>query len=74
VLEKLERATTPDKSLGTTLNNKDDIKTPSESCNECGHTTKTNNVIKLHRKINMKFSRLMETPQFLIRKLKKNFF
>ena len=50
VLEKLETPTTPHKSLDVTLNNKDDTITPSVSCNECGHTTKTKNVIKLHRK------------------------
>ena len=70
---KLETSTSPDKSFYANLTNKVDSMAPSVSCDECGHTIKTKNGMKLHKIINMRFIGLMGTLQFLKSQLKKNF-
>ena len=48
--EKLETSTSPHTPSDITLAKQDDTLIPSVSCDECGHTTKTENGIKLHKK------------------------
>ena len=50
VKEKLEASTSPHRPSDITLAKQDVSLMPSVSCDECGHTTKTENGIKLHKK------------------------
>ena len=48
--EKLEASTSPHRPSDITLAKQDVTLMPSVSCDDCGHKTKTENGIKLHKK------------------------